>query len=132
MKDSTKQVSIIFIPCLIYGFLMGFFGKNMNPEIFLLSVVFLILIMIFLHKKFTPKALKNDEIIKKVAIMSDAIGGRGALIVFFIYMIGDITGYISHFPALETKHWFMILFLGMTIPALIANIYYSNNPDKLS
>lgn len=131
MKDSTKQFLIIFLPCFLSGFFMGVFGNYLRPEFYLLSILALVIIMVFLSKKFTSKALKNDEIIKKVAIISDAVSARSALVVIFIYILLDFTGFIEVLPPLQTREWFLILFLTMSIPALIASIYYSNNPDKL-
>lgn len=131
MKDSTKQFLIVFLPCFLFGLFAGIFGNHLKPELYLLGVFILILVIIFLSKKLTSKALKNDEIIKKVAVMSDAVSARSTLVIFFIYMLLDFTGHISYLPALETKHWFMFLFLIMGFSALIASIYYSRNPHKL-
>lgn len=131
MKDSTKQILLIVVPCFIFGFFFGLFGEYLRWKYYIALLIIFILIMIFLSKKFTPKNLKNDEIIKKVAIMSDAIGGRAGLVWLLLYGVLYVSDFLIYLPKFSTEIWLTIIFWIMWFSAIIASIYYSHNPDKL-
>lgn len=133
MKDTTKQILAVLISSFIIGMFSGIFSGRLSPEIFMLIFVILLIIMFLVVKKFTPKSFKNDELMKKLAIMNDAVAGRTALVMMLIIFMMEFYFHssITEFFGLDDFYLIGFIFFAMGIAGIISHIYYSHNPDKL-
>lgn len=133
MKDSTKQILAVFLSSFIVGIISGLLQDKVSPEIYFVIFVIALIIMFFVVKKFTPKSYKNDELLRKLSIMNDAVGGRAAIVTILILAFAEfhfnfsLTAYFG----LDDIYLLGFIFIAMSTAAIISHIYYSNNPDKL-
>lgn len=88
MSDKTKMLLILMIPPFVFGFVSGFFGIQ-DFCIYLVLLLITILIMAFCYKKFISKSFKNDEINRKMSVMSDVVGARVGLIIMLAILMVD-------------------------------------------
>lgn len=133
MKDTTKQILVILISSFVIGMFSVIFSGRLSPEIFMLIFIILLIIMFLVVKKFTPKSFKKDELMRKLAIMNDAVAGRTAIVMILIIFMAEFYFHfsITEFFGLNDLYLLGFIFLAMDITATISHTYYSHNPDKL-
>lgn len=127
----TKLMIIFCAVSTLTGLFLSLFNKNLSAEISLLIITIVVIASAFIIRKIFAKELKNDEMQKKIGIMSDAVAGRTAVFSLCAYWLADMTGLVKNIPSLSTVLRIEILFFIIVISASIAAVYYSKNPHKL-
>lgn len=133
MQKRNKKKLLVFVGLPFIAWFSCALGQIIFDNQMAFTIILLInILFIFFIKKSIAKDLKNDELEKKIAILTDAIAGRVGLI--FILLYGVLYTFDSWKEFLWTfKTWQTLSFiLGIMIfSSIFASIYYNQHPEKL-